>query len=363
MTVQLLPSTRTFVLRPDELTRTHVSRWRELQLADERLANPFLSPEFALAVGHARPNARVAVMEHDGEAVGFFPFERNAFGVGRALGFGIADCQGVVHARGVHWDALELTAACGLAVLEFDHLLAYQAPFVPHHVVSEKSPIIDLGAGFAHYIAEHSSLERQLRRSRRQVEREVGKLSFELEVDDGQALARLMAWKSAQYRRTGRFDRFARRPVAQIVEELMDVRSDGCRGMLSMLYADGIPMAAHYGLRSSTVLCSWFPAFDVRFSRYRPGLLLFRHLAEAAAAQGIRHIDLGKGHEQYKQELKNGDIEIAEGWVERPTPAAMVRRVQRAPRRFVLDFVLSRPALRRGARRALRSVGRVRTWS
>jgi CelD/BcsL family acetyltransferase involved in cellulose biosynthesis len=349
------------VVRPHELTPAQLDHWRALQLADQRLANPFLAPEFTLAVGRARPKARVAIIERDGAVAGFFPHERGALGVGQAIAMGLADCQGVVSSADLHWDPQELAAACGLAVLEFDHLLAYQAPFAPYHVVTEPSPIVDLAAGFEQYIAGHASLERQTRRSRRVAEREIGPLSFELDVRDKAALRLLIDWKSAQYRRTGRFDRFAKRSIAQIVEEMMESRADGCTGTLSMLYAGGVPVAGHFGLRSKTVLCSWFPAFDARYSRYRPGLLLFRSLIEASASIGIGHIDLGKGHEPYKQELKNGDITVAEGWVERPVAAALLRRVQRAPRRLLLDFVLSRPALRRGARRALRGLGYVRT--
>ena len=75
----------------------------------------------------------------------------------------------------------------------------------------------------------------------------------------------------------------------------------------------------------------------------------------------VRRIDLGKGHEEYKRDFKNADVALAEGWVERRTATALLRRIQRAPRRFVMDFVLSRPTLRAGARRALRGVGYLRT--
>ncbi|TMC32416.1 MAG: GNAT family N-acetyltransferase [Chloroflexi bacterium] len=333
------------VVRPQELVESQLSAWRDFQGADERLANPFLAPEFTLAVGRARSNARVAVIESGGTLAGFFPYERGALGVGRAMGSGLADCQAVVHSPDLRPEAQDLTAGCGLAALEFDHLLAYQVPLVAYHVVTEASPIVDLAAGFERYIAGHASLDRQTRRSKRVAERELGPLSFELDVRDKAALRLLIEWKSAQYRRTGRFDRFAKRSIMQIVEEMMESQADGCTGTLSMLYAGGVPVAGHFGLRSKTVLCSWFPAFDARYSRYRPGLLLFRSLIESSASIGIGHIDLGKGQEPYKQELKNGDIAVAEGWVERPVPAALLRRVQRAPRRLLLDFVLSRPAL------------------
>jgi len=349
------------VARPHELGESDLRRWGDLQHADERLANPFLSPEFAIAVGRVRPNARVAVIEEGHDTAGYFAYEHGPLGIGRPIGAGIGDCQGVIHGPDLQLDAKALLAGCRLSVWEFDHLLAYQASFAPYHVVSERSPIIDLSSGFERYIAERPSLERQLRRSQRQLEREIGELAFDFDVRDEDCLRLLMGWKSAQYRRTGRFDRFANRSIVRVVEYLMETRASGCSGTMSVLYAAGQPVAAHFGLRSNSVLCSWFPAFDVKFARYRPGLLLFRRLASASAAHGLQHIDLGKGQEQYKQDFRNGDIEVAEGWVERPNAAARLRRLQRAPRRFVMDFVLSRPALRRGARRALKGLGYVRT--
>jgi CelD/BcsL family acetyltransferase involved in cellulose biosynthesis len=193
------------------------------------------------------------------------------------------------------------------------------------------------------------------------LEREVGPVTFEFDVPDEEALQTLILWKSAQYRRTGRFDRFAKQWIAAVVRNLLKTRSDECTGTLSMLYASGKPIAAHFGPRSQSVLCSWFPAYDISFARYKPGLVLFDRMAEAAAAQGIRSMDLGKGQEDYKKLLRSEDIALAEGWVERPSSATLFRRVQRAPGRHVQNFVLSRPALRRAARRALEGFGRVRS--
>jgi CelD/BcsL family acetyltransferase involved in cellulose biosynthesis len=349
------------VARPHELSESDLSRWRAIQGADDRLANPFLSPEFTLAVGRVRSSARVGLIEDGDGRSAYLPYERGFLGIGRPIGAGICDCQALIQAPDLQVDPQALLAGCDLAVWEFDHLLAHQTTFAPYHVVSEQSPVIDVSMGFDRYAAEHPSLERMLRRSHRMLEREVGALTFDFDVRDQESLRLLVDWKSAQYRRTGRFDRFANRSIAQVVDDLMMTRAPGCAGTLSVLYAGGEPIAAHFGLRSETVLCSWFPAFNLKFARYRPGLLLFRKLAEASAGCGIRYIDLGKGQEQYKQDFKNGDVAVAEGWVERPTAMAGLRRLQRAPSRFVMDFVLSRPVLRRGARRALRGLGYVRT--
>jgi hypothetical protein len=128
-----------------------------------------------------------------------------------------------------------------------------------------------------------------------------------------------------------------------------------------MLYAGDRPVAGHFGLRSDAVLSAWFPSYDVSFYKYSPGLLLHLSMAEAAAAAGLRHIDLGKGFKDYKEVLKSRDLMVAEGWVERPSSGAALRRLQRTPTRFVTGLILDHPSRRERADRALKQLGRIRT--
>ena len=74
------------VVRPGDLGESEILRWRELQGADPSLDNPFLSVEFALAMGRLRDYVRVAVIQDGGKIVGFFPYERHSFGIGKPLG-------------------------------------------------------------------------------------------------------------------------------------------------------------------------------------------------------------------------------------------------------------------------------------
>ena len=50
-------------------------------------------------------------------------------------------------------------------------------------------------------------------------------------------LRTVIGWKSAQYRRTGRPDCFARPWIVQLVEDLFSIRGEDFSGVLSMLYA------------------------------------------------------------------------------------------------------------------------------
>lgn len=352
------------VLRPDELSSANVAAWRRIQQANPLLASPFLSPEFTIAVGRVRPQARVAVLEDGSDTVGFFPHEQAPSRIGRPIGAGVSDCHAIIHSQALDWEPRELLKGCGLAVWEFDHLLAEQPYFAPYHVVRGRSPIIDVSLGFDQYVRNRLSAGKTVRTTFKKAERlERGgyPVSFEFDVRDPDQLMTVIRWKSAQYRRTGVRDRFSWPWVSRLVEDLFCTRSEGCAGTLSMLYIDGQPAAGHFGLRSSTVLACWFPAYDRTFAKWSPGLILHLHMARDASDRGIQHLDLGKGMADYKDALASRDIPIAEGWVERRSAAAVLRRAQRLPGRYLARFIASHPGLRGQARGALRRFGAMRS--
>jgi CelD/BcsL family acetyltransferase involved in cellulose biosynthesis len=341
------------VLHPNELGSSEVSQWQELQRHQPALANPFLSAEFALAVGRVREDARVAVLEDGSEVLGFFAFQCAPLGLGRPIGAGIADCQGLVWAPGAPLpEPSALLEASGLAVWEFDDLLGFQAAELGAHAIPERSPIVDVSGGHTAYLERRGDFPgRSSRYKARRLEREHGALRFEFDARETEALELLVRWKSAQYLSMGGYDRFARPWIAGLVRDLFANRPAGCAGVLSMLWAGNTPVAANFGLRSESILASWFPTYDAAFSRHSPGRLLFLHLLEAAAAEGLNEVNLGKGSESYKQWLKTGDLAIAEGWLQRPSIRALARSLQRRARRHLRRHVTIRPHLRRGVRR------------
>ncbi|CAM5474954.1 hypothetical protein SHIRM173S_08780 [Streptomyces hirsutus] len=185
---------------------------------------------------------------------------------------------------------------------------------------------------------------------------------FVYDARDPDALRALMRWKSAQYRRTGRRDRFAQPWMTALAEERLASGDDPeCRGLLSVLYAAGRPVAAHFGLRSPTVLSWWFPAYDRDYGKYSPGLVVLHlRMLEAAAADRIRMVDLGSGPARYKDSLKTRELPVYEGAVVRPGPGGAAYRLSREPARAARRFVRDRPRLAGAARHALEEVGRLR---
>lgn len=345
---------RVSVVHPGELGAPEVARWHDILRASPAPANPFLCPEFTIAVGRRRSQARVAVLSDGPDVVGFFPFERRGLGYGVPIGAGHNDCQGLVHLPGLDWEPQQLLRACGLAVWEFDHLVDGQKPFQPYQDGRHSSPIMDLSAGFDPFLAklrEGPNRLRDISRKQRKLAREVGELRFAFDERDARLLSTLMRWKSAQYIRTGDRDRFARGWIVDLLEDLLATRTEGFSAALSILYAGDQPVAGHFGLRSDQVMAHWFPAYDPDFAGYSPGLAMHLHLAEGAAATGVHHIDMGTGTEGYKQWFRSRDVVVAQGRVVRGSSGAALHWLRRAPMEQVYRVVDDNPSLSRTAKR------------
>ncbi|MET7604820.1 GNAT family N-acetyltransferase [Streptomyces avermitilis] len=351
--------------RPAELNTSLRRAWHRAMDESPDYANPFLAPEFAAGIGRYRGRAQVAVLREGGEPVGFLPYERNSFGVGRAIGLGLSDCQALVHRPGVTWDPQELLRACGLSVFEFDHLVEEQKPFGRYVTGSFASPVIDLkdgGGSYAEWLrGAYPGLAKTTLKKERRLGRDLGEMRFVYDERDPRALRTLMEWKSAQYRRTGRMDRFSRPWIVDLVNHLFHVRDEHFTGVLSVVYAGDRPVAAHFGPRSRTVFAAWFTAYDPELRYYSPGLIMHLRMAEAAGRDGVRLMDMGRGDKEYKDWLKTRELRVGEGFATRPHPVAAAHRLWRRPVRGLRNTVLAHPALREPADRLLKTVGTLRT--
>src|SRR5690606_7911971 len=257
-----------------------------------------------------------------------------------------------------------LLRACSVSSFAFDNLEADQGLFVPYAAEEHATYVIDVEKGYETYESvlrtqSPKFLKTTLAKERR-LGRQVGPVRFVFDERDPAALRTLMEWKSAQYRRTGRRDRFAQEWIARLVARLAETRAAQCTGTLSVLYAGGRPVAAHFGLRSATVLACWFPAYDPEFAKYSPGLVLHLRMAEAAAAEGGGLLDMGRGPAEYKDSLKTGELAVYEGAGTRPGTGAALHWLSREPVRRAYGFDRARPRLAALASRALRGAGRLR---
>jgi CelD/BcsL family acetyltransferase involved in cellulose biosynthesis len=355
------------VVRPDELSAPDLTRWAAVQGGSPDLDSPFLSAQFATAVGRVRRRTRVAVLRDAAGEVGFLPFELARRGRGTALAAGLSDVQGVVAPERFDIDLGAVLRSCGLRVLEFDHFLAAQEAWlgtVPSRYVRQVSPVLDLAGGYEAYVREKQSSSRSLfqtnARKRRKLAREHGEVRLVFHQRDHALLDEVLAWKSAQYRRTGRRDRFADVGTRALVHDLLDIEEADFGAPLTVLYAGDAVVAAHLGVRSRRTVAWWFPVYDPQYAAYSPGQLLCLELAQAMEAHGADVLDLGKGDEPYKERLSNAGIALLSGAVARDRASHLVHTARHWPRERLLAVVLGSPRLRRVARETLRRVGGVR---
>lgn len=343
----------------EDLFGAHRARWLEIRAADPALANPFLHPAFAEAVGESRTGVEVAVFEGAGGAAGFFAFQRGRTGrVAEPAGGVMADVQAPIVEPGLAWDPEAALDACGLVALEYDHMLA-ESPFGPFHDYEDDAPTIDLSDGFDAYRerieAGGSEIFRQIDRKARKMAREVGPVRLEYRAAAG-LLDTLLEWKSRRLAAQG-FEDFLREPwVARLVPAVARRSEPGFEGILSVLWAGDRPVAAHLGALGETVLASWIPAFDPDLGRYSPGSVLHVELCRAAAEEGVARLDLGRGENRLKDRLATGAVRLAVGAVERRAARRALRAGRARLRAAVLASPLGEP-LRRGLRR-LRAIGK-----
>jgi CelD/BcsL family acetyltransferase involved in cellulose biosynthesis len=236
---------------------------------------------------------------------------------------------------------------------QFDHLVQGQVPFQCHVSATSFSPVIDLTDGFAAYLEKirknSPRFGKDIAYKMRRIEREIGHLSFTIDSHNVSALRMLINWKSDQYRRNGEVDVFARRWICDLIYRLFDTRNEHFNGLLSVLYAGEIPIAAHFGIRSGQILAHWFPAYNVQFSKRSPGLIQHLRMAEEVTTLGVKAIDMGTGAERYKQTLKSYDLPVTEGVIVRGKLSAsthqlriaQVNRARRLIRRHSTFFRLA----------------------
>ncbi len=349
------------VIPGKQLTPADCARWSNLQRTDPNLDSPCFRPEFVQAVARVRDDVEIAILEEEGAATAFFPFQRSRWGTGRPVGAGLSDFQGLIGTPRSALNVERLLRACRLGTWTFDHLPASQQVFQPYHRAASSSPFIDLSAGFdAYYAQRKEALSRVVSntaRCIRNAERALGTMRIETLSADDRVFRTMLDWKASQYLRTGHNNVFAFPWVIRLLDRIRCERTEAFAGMLTAVYFGDRLTAVHFGMRSYGVLHYWFPAYDVELRQYSPGMILLVRMVQAASSFGIRRIDLGKGDEEYKLRLGSGATAVAEGVIERRSMACTLGHAERGVSQFARMPVLGAPA-----RLAARASRPLRRW-
>ena len=305
------------VISAHDLTDEQRRTWSDIQANTPALDSPFFCSEFTRIVASVRNDVEVALMEQDGRAVGFFPYQRQGRTAHAVVGR-LSEFHGAIAPQDLAWSATELFRACDIDSWHFGHLAHMQKEFGEYAWGQKPSPFIDLSSGYDAYrawVKQTGSSLPQVERKARKLGREVGPLRFEWHDPAPEVLASLVDWKSAQHRRTQVLEIFRYRWVKNLLEELKSFVSPAFAAPLAALYAGDKLVAVHLGIRSQNALHIWFPAYNLDYENYSPGLILLLKLAESAADRGTGRIDMGPGKERYKQNFKSGDLQVSEGMV------------------------------------------------
>jgi CelD/BcsL family acetyltransferase involved in cellulose biosynthesis len=321
-----------------ELDAELMARWECLRRQSAVFESPFFHPQFTRRVAEVKTGVEVAIVEMDGEIRAFWPYERISRSLAGPVGGVLSDYHGVVGdmGRAGRLDPRDLLRACRLRAWDFTHFPADQSLIVLGRARSLSSPQIDLSRGFAAYAEDRraagSHWIARVAHSERRLAKTVGPLRFVFDDRDVSAFQKLLEWKSAQYARTRNPDLFASGPSRAVLEAIWRAPVEGFSGVLSTLYAGDHLIAAHFGLRSRSVLHYWFPAYDVDQARHSPGLVLMLNLVKASVEAGVAKIDLGAGEDPYKLRLATGSAPLAWGSLEIP---GWLNRSRALKRKFI----------------------------
>jgi CelD/BcsL family acetyltransferase involved in cellulose biosynthesis len=322
--------------KPSKLTRLEWNLWDKIQREQPELESPYFRPEFTQAVAAERDDVEVTVIENDGTPIGFFPFQRGAFNLGKPIGGKLNDFHGVIAPRDVQINAADLVASSRLSSWDFDHLINNQSSFQAANAVVDESPYLDLTHGFKGYCEERKKagtdiVRKTISRGRKFLN-EVGPMQFEWNTRNETVLSTLIRWKVEQFHRTGFMNLFAFPWTEALLRRIASQQTPGLSSMLSVLWNGDKPLAIAYVLRSFHVAHAWFVAYDQAYATYSPGMVLFLKIAEEAERQGVTRIHLGAGDQRFKQSLASGTVPVTIGAIESRSVGTLVRHAWRYTR-------------------------------
>ena len=319
----------TLVIPAAELTPAMLASWHQFQTENSTLRNPFFCPEFTQAAARVRSDIYVGILfNEDKSPIAILPFKK--VGASRATAIDLSDYHGMISKADLQVDLPKLIRAWGLKSFEFRYVPTEQFIFQSSCVEQSDSPAIDLRT-----VGALKKEDRKLRK----LSREVGPVRFESHVDDPAVLHQLIEWKRFHCQRTGFADLLKDPWSRDFLADLQQVETSQFAGRLSALYAGDQLVAAHLGLRSTTVWHWWFPSYNFELSKYSPGLLMLLHLIEHARDEGLAEFDFGVGEEGFKQRFATGGIPCGRG---RVTANAWQQKVYQAQWRASRRLIQSR---------------------
>ena len=332
---------RVDTLPPEDLGAADLAAWERLRAACPQLASPYFHPGFTKAVADVRGDVRVLRVEDAGDVLALWPVHRRPDGFARPVGQPLSDQNGPLLTLDRPVDLGQALSAAGVtSALTTAWPCPGEALGLPDGQETSLIEAPDGGAAaLAALRAAHSGHFKSLRRRERRAQEAHGEVRAELFGPCESALFdQLIAWKRAQFQRTGLFDVFRPAWTRALLRRLGEAEEHGFGGVLSVRWFGEKPAAIELGLRDGGYIPAWITAYDPEFATLSPGHLLLQAMIAELDAHGGRTNELGVGADHYKKYYATASRPLARGRVQAASligaagaaPAALWRMAENA---------------------------------
>lgn len=305
------------------MSASHWGFWDEAVATNPALSSPFFRSDFVRSVAASTPRCHAMVFKRMGAVVAILPFEVQSRNRGVLIAPDIVGQHGLIAPENImpEIELGESVDKAGLRYLRFDQVPACQAVFDPYTTRLDNSPHLILSetmeATRACWRASGQNTFARIEYKTRKLGNR-GDIMFEYDSSNPLLYRYLMTNKQKQFNRTGKPNELSAKETQIMLTYLIDERQGGCRSLLSGLYLNGAPVAAHLGLATERVFYSWYPAFGEISGNNSPGFVLFGYLIQALHEKGYLVMDFGTEPMLYKTRLTNSSHMIKRGIVRGP---------------------------------------------
>lgn len=310
-------------VHPADLTATEVATWEDLIAAEPAFGNPLMGPEFALAVGAVREDARVTVYARGDSLVGFLPHHRRPGGMGRPLGAPLADYHGLIAGADAGLTQADVLSLAGLSAYRFTGLVDPYGVFAGSSVGGSPGYAVVLPGSSEAYLETLRAVSpkrfKNWRRLDSKLERELGTVRIEAS-DDPAVYDQIMDWKRAQLVRTGVAD-FLRPDWTRRLLAGFAAAEGPLRGLTLTLWAGDQIAAGHFGVVKNGWYHPWIASTNPDLAVFSPGQTFLMRAIAAMPALGLTTYDLGPSHDHYKRHYAAPTAQVGEGTAAASTPA------------------------------------------
>jgi len=300
---------RTFkTYNADDLSNETWSDFHGLRADQRTYESGFFDPDFARLLAQVRNDVSVAIAEDEKGLLAYWPMHIGMGKWARAIGFPFGDLNGPVVRSGETVDIPEYLQGANIAGFKTSGLtLCEQVSVNPDAIVNTN--ITNLQEGWSPFIAQQTQLYpkffKQIARLGRKLDKEHSEVVFTFDDKCAETFHQLITMKRQQYARTKLHDVLRPSWVNKMLDMLRHEECNNINTILSTLRVDGQLVAAEFNMQSGNLLHGWLTAYNPKFSKYSPGLLLTQHIIKAISQHGLTVYDAGPGNAHYKKYFTN----------------------------------------------------------